>query len=832
MYGSLQGQTGCLQCPAGNYSNLLEQISCPPCAKGTFTNVSGQTDCAQCSQGKYQDTVGQSQCTLCEVARYIATNKATTCSDCGVGLYGNVTGLSACIDCPKGKYQDLVRQSICKNCPAGYYSGPASETCSFCGVGRVAPNAGSEDCYACPSNAEANDIRTICQCPVGYYSNRTRQTDNFFTCVKCPTGASCVVSGVTWESMTTATGYWRSSTDSNVFYRCQFLALCEGGRNSTCASHRTGPVCSLCEEGYETFGSSCRACGNQTVSKAVFVIMIIVISLLVFGMYFAVLKMDKQTLRKMKKKMEVEAMIKEDKLDQDDILFFLQEDEVLDEPTIAGAPARPPNFVYKLKILLGFFQIAVGIAFAVEIPWPDTFKQFIALFNIANFDLVQWTRVGCVVKTNYFTKHLLVCLLPLIFFGVLVAFYLLPKFASRLTARGNHSPDSLGERQRRFRRGVRKFWKMVFFTMFLIYPSHAVEIPWPDTFKQFIALFNIANFDLVQWTRVGCVVKTNYFTKHLLVCLLPLIFFGVLVAFYLLPKFASRLTARGNPESLGERQRRFRRGVRKFWKMVFFTMFLIYPSVSSIIIRLYACTNVEGVLYLAADFTILCDSDEWRNRAFMNIPFVVLYPFGFLFLFSVLLYRKRHDLHQPEVMVSFGFLFGAYSNGRWWFELLDMAHKLVLTSIISLIPAAYALRVILIVLIFHTAVILISNPYLRKGDDRLHLLVQSVLFVMVLAGYVYTELVTVTSDIDNALSVIFIGMTIGVVGYVGMQVFKVARKYYIIYRRKKKGQRKSVGQGQITAGIHTGSTANLHLGSMQMTTTTTTTAVASSVVNQ
>eukprot|EP00475_Leptophrys_vorax_P037752 TRINITY_DN6552_c0_g3_i2.p1 TRINITY_DN6552_c0_g3~~TRINITY_DN6552_c0_g3_i2.p1 ORF type:complete len:753 (+),score=140.94 TRINITY_DN6552_c0_g3_i2:88-2259(+) len=723
MYGSLQGQTGCLQCPAGNYSNLLEQISCPPCAKGTFTNVSGQTDCAQCSQGKYQDTVGQSQCTLCEVARYIATNKATTCSDCGVGLYGNVTGLSACIDCPKGKYQDLVRQSICKNCPAGYYSGPASETCSFCGVGRVAPNAGSEDCYACPSNAEANDIRTICQCPVGYYSNRTRQTDNFFTCVKCPTGASCVVSGVTWESMTTATGYWRSSTDSNVFYRCQFLALCEGGRNSTCASHRTGPVCSLCEEGYETFGSSCRACGNQTVSKAVFVIMIIVISLLVFGMYFAVLKMDKQTLRKMKKKMEVEAMIKEDKLDQDDILFFLQEDEVLDEPTIAGAPARPPNFVYKLKILLGFFQIAVGIAFAVEIPWPDTFKQFIALFNIANFDLVQWTRVGCVVKTNYFTKHLLVCLLPLIFFGVLVAFYLLPKFASRLTARGN-------------------------------------------------------------------------------------------------------------PESLGERQRRFRRGVRKFWKMVFFTMFLIYPSVSSIIIRLYACTNVEGVLYLAADFTILCDSDEWRNRAFMNIPFVVLYPFGFLFLFSVLLYRKRHDLHQPEVMVSFGFLFGAYSNGRWWFELLDMAHKLVLTSIISLIPAAYALRVILIVLIFHTAVILISNPYLRKGDDRLHLLVQSVLFVMVLAGYVYTELVTVTSDIDNALSVIFIGMTIGVVGYVGMQVFKVARKYYIIYRRKKKGQRKSVGQGQITAGIHTGSTANLHLGSMQMTTTTTTTAVASSVVNQ
>jgi hypothetical protein len=83
-----------------------------------------------------------------------------------------------------------------------------------------------------------------------------------------------------------------------------------------------------------------------------------------------------------------------------------------------------------------------------------------------------------------------------------------------------------------------------------------------------------------------------------------------------------------------------------------------------------------------------------------------------------------------------------------------------------------------------------------------------------LAGYVYTQLVDIADDIDNALSVIFIGLTFGVVGYVGLQVFKVARKYYLIHRRKRKGK-KGVSTG---AGIHTSSTtaAILAMGNMEM----------------
>lgn len=125
--------------------------------------------------------------------------------------------------------------------------------------------------------------------------------------------------------------------------------------------------------------------------------------------------------------------------------------------------------------------------------------------------------------------------------------------------------------------------------------------------------------------------------------------------------------------------------------MFLFTLFLIYPSVSSLIIRLYSCHNIEGLSYLKADYEILCDSEEWRFRALWNIAFVLLYPIGIFVLFAAVLVKYERRLNDMEVMIQFGFIYGAYQRSCWWFELLDMSHKLFMTSIVSLIPSELAL---------------------------------------------------------------------------------------------------------------------------------------------
>jgi hypothetical protein len=49
-------------------------------------------------------------------------------------------------------------------------------------------------------------------------------------------------------------------------------------------------------------------------------------------------------------------------------------------------------------------------------------------------------------------------------------------------------------------------------------------------------------------------------------------------------------------------------------------------------------------------------------------------------------------LNKPEVVAWLGFLYEAYSKHAWAFELVDMIHKLTLTSILVFLPDGWQLR--------------------------------------------------------------------------------------------------------------------------------------------
>jgi hypothetical protein len=66
-----------------------------------------------------------------------------------------------------------------------------------------------------------------------------------------------------------------------------------------------------------------------------------------------------------------------------------------------------------------------------------------------------------------------------------------------------------------------------------------------------------------------------------------------------------------DPVSRLKRKLDFKIERRKFWKIVLFTLFLIYPSVSATILRFFVCRDVNGVWLLNEDFSIQCYDDEW-----------------------------------------------------------------------------------------------------------------------------------------------------------------------------------------------------------------------------
>jgi len=124
------------------------------------------------------------------------------------------------------------------------------------------------------------------------------------------------------------------------------------------------------------------------------------------------------------------------------------------------------------------------------------------------------------------------------------------------------------------------------------------------------------------------------------------------------------------------------------------------------------------------------------------------------------IYRKR--LHENPVKAQLGFLYAGYRDEHWWFEMVDIFHKLFITSILAFFPQVAQLPTGMVVVILYMITLLVVNPYFRVDDDRLHLLAQTELFLLLCAGNVFYNLPVhaFNATDDVYLSIALIAITI------------------------------------------------------------------------
>jgi heme/copper-type cytochrome/quinol oxidase subunit 2 len=294
---------------------------------------------------------------------------------------------------------------------------------------------------------------------------------------------------------------------------------------------------------------------------------------------------------------------------------------------------------------------------------------------------------------------------------------------------------------------------MVSFLQITTNMTDVLNMPWPTYFHRFINVFNVFNLDFLQWTSFGCIGTVDYYIKFLLATLIPMAIILGIVVFYLLPYYARH---RGNDDDMKAARKRQR---RKAWKLVLFTLFLVYPKVSSLILRMYVCKTVEGVDYLKGDFTRKCYDATWKKYLGWNITMIFAYPIGVPLWFFYLLWRYRKRFQEPGVLLELGFLYDGYDKRVWWFELVDMTHKLILTSILAFFPADAQLPFGMCIATLYLMIILLAKPYQRKGDDRLHMFAQVEISLLMLAGFVFYK-EGVTDNYNVIISVFLILVTI------------------------------------------------------------------------
>jgi len=207
-------------------------------------------------------------------------------------------------------------------------------------------------------------------------------------------------------------------------------------------------------------------------------------------------------------------------------------------------------------------------------------------------------------------------------------------------------------------------------------------------------------------------------------------------------------------------------------------LFLIYPEVSQTILEMYVCREVEGVWYMVADFNLICYDARWKSYLPGNIIAIIVYPIGIPFLFFLLLLWSRRNFYKNSTRIQFGFLYDGYAKDTWWFELVDMAHKLYLTSILAFIPTNQQSWAGMIVAILYAIIILLRKPYYRKGDDRLHLFAQVEIFLLLMVGN--TEAYGGLPDpaLDVIISVFLILLVLGFITLFLTQTVNIIMKIF------------------------------------------------------
>lgn len=304
--------------------------------------------------------------------------------------------------------------------------------------------------------------------------------------------------------------------------------------------------------------------------------------------------------------------------------------------------------------------------------------------------------------------------------------------------------------------------------------SLSLQINYPQQYLTFVNYFNPANLDFVSFTAADCVSSAiNGYFEFYVWLLTPICLIALLVSLYLLP---FTICKRGAPESDHKRRR------RETYRLIMFTLFLVYPSVCSSVCSIFICKTVEGVHYLVADFSLNCFNEQWNSVSKFAIAAIFVYPIGvpLFFLLNLLRYHfgkmGKSRLQEKGIRAQLGFLYDCYETRVWFFEMIDMAHKLTMTSLVAFFPELVQLAIGMVVLAAYLIILLLLNPYIRTGDDRLHLVAQTELLLLLMAGNCFQKDIVPTDSINWTLTFVLISMVISFMIWWGSSVLNVVKK--------------------------------------------------------
>jgi uncharacterized membrane protein len=561
------------KCCLGKYTDQPGSTECSPCLAGTSQSLEGQISCIPCKPGYVQTLANQLSCQSCDAGTYAAPGSAhQECQLCPQGRYMPYTQASVCLDCVSGRFAPSSGGAItCTRCTQGRYQSNTTQSgCDVCGAGTFQRTEGASSCEKCDVGEWSSGGGVIqCSPCVGATVAPNKGTAS---CLECDEEA---IADATHEHCICKPGYYAATiADTTGKLEC---FSCPYGADCQLAGKTLATI--------QTLNGFWRS-GNDS------------------ALFYRCL---------------LPAHCQAGSGDTNNIcrnhrqgpLCALCEDGYRSHSGVSKCLECPKEGTS--VVITVFFCIGVVIGILV-MYWAVVRVDRGLLEELKALDRknVFWDRVDDEANdeksTNGPDTH---------------------TSSGGGTAATGSSDKASAEGKKivnaAMARGMvtYKIKIMVGFMQIVTNMAVVLDVAWPSYFQSFTSFFSWINLDFVPWQSVGCVSPFSFYSKLIAITVTPIGIVFLICVFFLAPLnyMARKKYSEAESEYQVAKQKRIR---RVFWKLVLFSLFLLYPGVSSSVLSVFVCRDINGKPYLLADFSLQCYSSDWMAALPLTIIMILV----------------------------------------------------------------------------------------------------------------------------------------------------------------------------------------------------------------
>merc|ERR1711865_319190 len=280
-------------------------------------------------------------------------------------------------------------------------------------------------------------------------------------------------------------------------------------------------------------------------------------------------------------------------------------------------------------------------------------------------------------------------------------------------------------------------------------------IPWPLAFITFVIPLGAINLDVVGLFGANvCSMAVPFAGKFLVhMSMPPMLAVGIVLAYLVANKL--------KPPKTKELQHHRK---AQTLKLLIGLLLFMYPGLATRCFQMFKCSSFDGVAFdvLEADPSMVCYGDDHRVYLTLSFVFIFIYVIGVPLIMFVVLWKNKKNLYvlegteaterQKEVEFEFGSMYTQYEPKYWYFEIIIIIHKCIMTGAMVIVENGTPLQPLVAMLIQMTFLLIVLKlaPYNDDLDDWSSFVCSLALTLTTLAGFL---LMISRKNLDPVLSV-------------------------------------------------------------------------------